>query len=714
MGADRGYKAFISYSHKDEKWATWLHKSLERYRFPDATVGKVTPNGEVPKSLKPVFRDRDELTVGNDLGTVIEDALDRSENLVVICSPHAAQSKWVDQEILYFKRSGRSDRIFSVIVDGEPFASNMSGRADEECMPRALRFEIGSNGELTDQPAEPLAADLRAEGDGKNFGSLKLMSGMVGLGLDELVQRDLRRARQRVTGITLAATTIMLVMGTLTWLAVDARNEADARRADAEGLIEFMLTDLRDKLEPVGRLDALDAVGQEVFNYYEKADYDDHDPDAQGQKAETFHLIGDIQVREGDIDEAVTYFDPAFEITQRALEADPNNPDRIYEHAQSVYWKSIPADEAGDRGTELEFQLEYLRLAKRLREIEGDTVRAIQEDAYATGAVGHTYHDMDEFEQADEYYQAALPLYRRVAELKDTVKARLEYASWYGNLSDIRYKLQNYQEAFDLSAKRFKLTEIEYERDTENFLVLSEIVSAKRELASRAGDIGDRNYEKNLNNSAYEDTSRLIEREPNNRIFLGQKLNIANWKFNRAWHENDAITMSLMSAEFERYLKPIVERKFQGSNFDRHWDLIFPGFYFSAKYTKYQREMNVQGMGDVSREFNDYLESLPSHAQSSNYFTRPMKATLVTMTMVDSDLERYRQFRDYCVAECNDSYRLALAILAEHFNEPESETEWLLSHSEPSLNKNHWFQIYNKLYPNKARDIINNLSGGGQ
>jgi len=32
------YRAFISYSHADEKWAGWLHKALETYRIPKHLV----------------------------------------------------------------------------------------------------------------------------------------------------------------------------------------------------------------------------------------------------------------------------------------------------------------------------------------------------------------------------------------------------------------------------------------------------------------------------------------------------------------------------------------------------------------------------------------------------------------------------------------------------------------------------------------------------
>ena len=60
------YRAFISYSHSDEKWASWLHKSLERYKPPKHLIGEIGGLGRIPAKLSPVFRDRDELASATD------------------------------------------------------------------------------------------------------------------------------------------------------------------------------------------------------------------------------------------------------------------------------------------------------------------------------------------------------------------------------------------------------------------------------------------------------------------------------------------------------------------------------------------------------------------------------------------------------------------------------------------------------------------------
>ena len=81
------YRAFISYSHGDEKWARWLHRSLETYRVPKHLVGSETEFGPVPARFAPVFRDRDELATATNLGATLITALEQSACQIVICSP---------------------------------------------------------------------------------------------------------------------------------------------------------------------------------------------------------------------------------------------------------------------------------------------------------------------------------------------------------------------------------------------------------------------------------------------------------------------------------------------------------------------------------------------------------------------------------------------------------------------------------------------------
>ena len=98
----------------------------------------------MPKRLSPIFKDRDELPSATDLGVVDQCGARGSAAQIVICSPQSPTSKWVNEEILAFKRLGREDRILCIIVGGEPNATDLPGREAEECFPPALRFRLGA------------------------------------------------------------------------------------------------------------------------------------------------------------------------------------------------------------------------------------------------------------------------------------------------------------------------------------------------------------------------------------------------------------------------------------------------------------------------------------------------------------------------------------------------------------------------------------------
>lgn len=243
MAEGSGYAAFISYSHSDESLAAWLHHKLESYQSPGALVGRPGKAGPIGKRLGKVFRDRAELGAHPDLGAEIRAALDRSEAMIVLCSPNASASQYVNEEIRYFKALGRGDRIVAAIVNGEPHAAGKKiGDAiltdADECFPHAMRFQIAADGSISAAPEtlEPIAADFRTGKDGREGAKLKVIAGLIGVGLDELVQRELaaQRARMlRAAGIAAAVVILAVAAGVFAFQSFRnlqrANREASAR-----------------------------------------------------------------------------------------------------------------------------------------------------------------------------------------------------------------------------------------------------------------------------------------------------------------------------------------------------------------------------------------------------------------------------------------------------------------------------------------------------
>ncbi len=234
------FAAFLSYSHADSEFGEWLHKTLEAYRTPPALVGRAGPAGPVGKRIGKVFRDRADLSVAHDLGAEIRSALAGADALIVLCSPRSAASPYVAEEIRLFKQMGKGQRIFAAIVDGEPHAAGKPGRsAADECFPRALVNRLAADGSVSNEPEanEPIAADFRDGKDGRENGSLKVIAGLLGAPLDDLVQRHRQAERRRrliANGIAAAMAVLALGAATAGFLALQQRNVAEQRRVEAD------------------------------------------------------------------------------------------------------------------------------------------------------------------------------------------------------------------------------------------------------------------------------------------------------------------------------------------------------------------------------------------------------------------------------------------------------------------------------------------------
>jgi hypothetical protein len=240
-----GYRAFFSYARADDRIANWLHRQLDAYRTPRALVGAEGALGAVPAKLHPIFRDRTDLQAGGHIDASLQQALEDSETLIVLCTPSSAKSHWVNHECETFLRLGREGHIFPVIAAGVPD----SGDPETECFPPAL------------QGRGLFAADLREirlpsgqlVGDGREGGRLKLIAGVLGLPLDKLVRRERRRQRQTMAMLGAAA----LVFAGVAVLAGLQTLAANRERTQAlNTLHRFYATRAQDRIDENNLVDA--------------------------------------------------------------------------------------------------------------------------------------------------------------------------------------------------------------------------------------------------------------------------------------------------------------------------------------------------------------------------------------------------------------------------------------------------------------------------
>lgn len=276
---EKHYKAFISYSHADNKeqgrkWADWLHHSLETYQIPAELVGQTNQYGQkIPAQIYPVFQDEKELSANANLSTSLQNALDHAEFLIYLSSPRSAQSVYVQEEIRHFKKTGKGQNIIALILRGEPEYGEK--QTQQQCFPDVLRFAVDAEGSiLYNQREEALAADVRLPHSAEegftsieayrrhlqeqglssahikqkadeyqerlNLAKLKIISSILGVPLGELTKRDqayqLERIKRknrnikRVAGAISALAVVATGAGIYAW---NQKNEAQKNLAQS-------------------------------------------------------------------------------------------------------------------------------------------------------------------------------------------------------------------------------------------------------------------------------------------------------------------------------------------------------------------------------------------------------------------------------------------------------------------------------------------------
>lgn len=255
------------------------------------------------------------------------------------------------------------------------------------------------------------------------------------------LRKFLRRHRVGVAAGSLAALGLSAGIGLALWKG----REAHEQRVQAEGLIEFMLGDLRKKLEPVGRLDVLDAVGGKAMDYYAQQRLSTLDADALGRRARALHLMGEIAEKRGKLDEADRMFREAAASTAELLARAPADGQRLFDHSQSTYWVGFVAWRRGQAAeAQAQFQ-HYLDLATRLTELAPANLDWRTEKAFAQQnlgvlklELGQAQAALSDFELTRSTWQALLP---------QRPELHLELANTLGWLSKAQIDLGHYAAA---------------------------------------------------------------------------------------------------------------------------------------------------------------------------------------------------------------------------------------------------------------------------
>lgn len=230
--SDFGYGAFISYSGgRDRDLIPQIQRGVEKlatrwYRRPSMRV----------------FLDKTSISAGPKLWSKIEQGLARSAWLIVMASPEAAASEWVDREIRWWLEHRAVDTMLLVLTDGTLSWDESINDFDAGCtaLPPCLR------GVFNDEPVWVSVSWL--EDSGKRVPDLErvvldIAAVIRGIPKDDLASAALREHRRtmRWAGGAVVVLTVLLVAALVFATAtVRQRDRADRnfRQATASRLAQ--------------------------------------------------------------------------------------------------------------------------------------------------------------------------------------------------------------------------------------------------------------------------------------------------------------------------------------------------------------------------------------------------------------------------------------------------------------------------------------------
>lgn len=502
---DIRYKAFISYNHRDAKFAKRLHTKLENFSF------SFTKSDSKTKPLFPIFIDNSELRAGSKLDDAIQDALARSQYLIVICSENSATSKWVKAEIALMRETNRDTKIIGVIPPKNGDESHLA--------------------ELMGTQAEHLAADFRS-GKNQSLQLSKIAATIMDVELDTLYQREARRKNKQMLSLGATLSVIATLMSGLAANAYLAEKEAVRQRQQSEEVIAFMIDEFRDDLEKLDQLELLSEVGVKAQDYFEDRDLNLLSDNSVLLQSRTLRQIADVDEKRGKIGLAKERITSAYAASTLMMERRPKDIECLKEHAEnSDYWGY------------LEYQLGHLEKAKDLFQTAKDTYEIgaelypddadiIWKESIADQNVGIMLLQLGQANSARPYLERTLGVFEKKYEAQELDEEKL-----YDYVNTYTWYLRTLPDdtpisfLYETRQKQLNLFEDMREKGARTIRNKSETLNVQRAVVILLLQSGRDDEAKALMHTIQEEFEELLKHDPENvgwrRHLMRSKLTLA-------------------------------------------------------------------------------------------------------------------------------------------------------------------------------------------
>lgn len=408
-------------------------------------------------------------------------------HLVLLASPSSVQSLFVSRTIEEFLKSHKAQNILPVWVTSPQTDNDQNAflnavylyersRTDSLLHPRAgLNSALGS---LDADRPESIARKIATHIDAAPRSAW---------GLETLLAPFL--VSPAGWGTAALASVAAITFGVWGYSQQQAADEAALEAHLSRQASRQMLANLNVSLSSDARHEVFSRLGEDVLGLTE-ADMRLSDPEDLSRQAAILHVVGEAREQEGDLNGAVMAYRQAADITAHLLAQSPEDPTRIYDHAQSVFWIGDVALGAGDFDTAEVYFERYAGLADQLVGIDASNPVYRGEWAYAQSNLGAVSMGRNEGEEALAYLDNAIAGYQDGPIEAGIVSIR-SLANAYGWRAGPLRALGRIEEAIASRTRQLEIAETLILEDPDNRSHRTTLVSTTLARADMFLDLGE-------------------------------------------------------------------------------------------------------------------------------------------------------------------------------------------------------------------------------
>jgi DNA-binding winged helix-turn-helix (wHTH) protein len=234
--------------------------------------------------------------------------------------------------------------------------------------------------------------------------------------------------------------TFLICSFSLAWLSVSlsqTNEKITTTRNNAENLISFIIYDLKDKLEPLGKLELLNIVADKTLEYFELAGTYNLTGKALLQWAESLHILGEVNISKNNYATAKSYFEQTATALKQALKSDNTNEKLLELYMLANYWLGYSAYLQSDYIAAEPFWVQYKTYADILFSLSPKPKWQL-EQSYALNNLGSLAEKNNQLNAASNYFEQSAAIKLSLLKTQpNNLSLRVDLAdtrSWQSNI----------------------------------------------------------------------------------------------------------------------------------------------------------------------------------------------------------------------------------------------------------------------------------------